>query len=224
MKRALVVSMSILLVGALLCSVSCVAQDPEYSLKDYMPQTVGSKWTMKSADAEGDRTVTYEVLEARDLDGQEAMPIVARTPEGTVSSGTMESVTAERLTIFGAMFARRGAEGGGRPVTVRYQPPASFPGKMRVGQSEEISLKAKMGERQFDITMKLQLAAVETVTVPKGTFEDCLKLVYTTSYGRGEMTRTIWYAKGVGMVKRERSGRRGAAARVSELTDYALAK
>jgi hypothetical protein len=38
------------------------------------------------------------------------------------------------------------------------------------------------------------------------------------------MTRTVWYAKGVGMVKTEQAGRAGGAARVAELTDYTLAK
>jgi hypothetical protein len=62
------------------------------------------------------------------------------------------------------------------------------------------------------------------VTVPKGAFKDCLKLVYTTSFGRGEMKRSVWYAKGVGMVKTERPARGDRPATTAELTDYTLAK
>jgi len=224
MKRAFVVSMGIVFVATLVCSVSAWAQDAQYSLKDYMPQTVGSKWTMKSSGGEGDETVTYEVLKARDVNGQQAMPIVRKTADGSIRSGTLESVSAEKLIIFGSMFARRGDQADAQPMTMLYEPAAGFPGKMGVGQSEEAKVKVKRGEREFDITMKLELASVETVTVPKGTFEGCLKLVYTTSFGRGEMKRTVWYAKGVGMVKTQRTARGDRPPTRAELTDYKLAQ
>ncbi|MFQ6132953.1 MAG: hypothetical protein ACE5R4_13010 [Armatimonadota bacterium] len=223
MKRAMVLSLSFMLVAATLCSVPALAQEPEYTLKDYMPYTVGSKWMMKSVGGDGDQTSTYEVLEARNVGGQQALPIVMKTAEGQIRFGTLELVTADKLTIFGSLF-RRGGDQGGQTTTVRYEPAASFPGKMRAGQSEEAALKVNIGQRQMDVTIKLELAAVEAVTVPKGTFEDCLKLVYTTSFGRGEMKRTVWYAKGVGMVKTERTGRGGQGTRVAELTDYSLVK
>ena len=223
MKRALMLSIGVVLVAALLCSVATVAQGPEYGLKDYMPQTVGSKWIMKSTGAQGEVTNTYEVLAARDVDGQQAMPIVMKTADGTITSGTLEAVSADKLTMFGTIFGRRGAQAGGEPVTVIYQPAAVFPGKLRVGQSEQSEVKSTMGGQPVTMTMKLELAAVETVTVPKGTFENCLKLVYTTVFAQGERKRTIWYAKGVGMVKREDTRRADQPPRVSELTDYALA-
>ena len=39
--------------------VCAVAQ--EYALQDYMPQKVGSTWTMKSSGGQGDETLTVEV-------------------------------------------------------------------------------------------------------------------------------------------------------------------
>jgi hypothetical protein len=221
MKGAIAVSMGVVLVAAVVCSVS--AQDAEYSLKDYMPQGVGSTWTMKSSGGDGDGTVICEVLKKRELGGNQVTPIVTKGSDGNAVYGSIETLTAEKLTIFGAMFGRGGDQGGGAPTVITYEPAASFPGKLRSGQSETAKFKINRGERQMDITLKLELAAVETVTVPKGTFEGCLKLVYTTSFGQGQMTRTVWYAKGVGMVKSQRTAPRGGAVTTDELTDYKLA-
>jgi hypothetical protein len=223
MKREAALLVGLLLAATFLCSMAVMAQQAaEYSLKDYMPQTVGSKWTMKTTGAQGEETITYEVLAVRDVEGQQALPIVMKTAAGDIRSGTLESVSPDKLVIFGTLFARRGAEAGTEPTTTLYQPAASLPGTWRVGQSEERQLKSSRGDQQVDITLKLELAGVESVTVPKGTFADCLKLVYTTSFGQFQMTRTVWYAKGVGMVKTEQPGRGGGAPRVAELTDYAL--
>jgi len=223
MKRAFVVSLIVVLLAALVCSVSIWAQGVEYSLKDYMPQTVGSKWTMKSTRGAEVTTVTSEVLKAQDVAGQKAMLIVTKGADGAITSGSLESVTPEKLTIFGTMFRRRGAEAG-EPTPRLYQPAAVFSGKMRVGQSAEVKVQTSRGDQQRDITMKLELAGVETVKVPKGTFDGCLKLVYTTSFGQFEMKRTVWQAKGVGVVKTERPGRGERPATTTELTDYQLAK
>ena len=220
MKRVLAVSVGVLLVMTWLLCAAALAQGTEYTLKDYMPQTVGSTWTMKTTGPQGERTVTYEVLAARDIEGRKTMPIVMNNAQGQVQSGTMEAVAVDAMTLFGSLSRPRNAEAGAEPSTSLYQPAASFPGKLRVGQSEERKLKMSRGGQEMDVTLKLQLAAVESVTVPKGTFADCLKLVYTTSFGERAMTRTVWYAKGVGMVKREQSGGAGQPARVAQLTDY----
>jgi len=224
MKRVLVALVGAVVVMGWLLSVAASAQGPEYTLKDYMPQTVGSKWTMKTTGDQGEQMIAYEVLPARDIEGQKAMPIVMKNAEGQVQSGTLEAVTADKLTMFGSLFRGRNAASGTEPPTILYQPPASFSGKLRVGQSEEKQVKITFGGQEMNITLKLQLATVESVTVPKGTFADCLKLVYTTSFGGGRtMTRTVWYAKSVGMVKTEQGGGGGRPARVAELTDYKLA-
>jgi hypothetical protein len=225
MKRALVVPVVVALLAVALWSGSVVAQDAQYTLKDYMPQTVGSKWVMKTTGPRGEATVTYEVLAARDINGQNAMPIVEKSAEGQLRRGSLESVTDEHLTLFGSIFAPRGDQAGTQPVPMLYEPAAVFPGALKVGQTAEAPVKVKRGDREFDVTLKLTLEAVETVNVPKGSFADCLKLVYTTSFGQGEMKRTVWYAKGVGMVKTEQTGRRAdQGPTTGELTDYQIAQ
>ena len=112
MRRASAVSLGMMLVVGLLWAGSAPAPGQEYILQDYMPQTVGSKWTMKSAGGQGDRTTTMEVLKPREIDGHQAMPIVTKTAEGRVRMGSLESVTLDKYMLFGTIFGRRGDEGG----------------------------------------------------------------------------------------------------------------
>jgi len=224
MKRSLALSVGVLLAVAWLLSVAALAQGPEYTLKDYMPEAIGSSWTLSTTGAEGEEKVTYEVLPGREIDGQKAVAIVMKDAEGQAHSGMLQAVTPDKVTTFGSLSRDRNAEASAEPSVRLYKPPAIFPGKLRAGQSAEQQVKMTRRDEEVDITLKVQLAALETVTVPKGTFADCLKLVYTTSYGERTMTRTVWYAKGVGMVKTEQAGRSGRPARVAQLTDYKLAK
>jgi hypothetical protein len=79
-----------------------------------------------------------------------------------------------------------------------------------------------------------QVEGVESVTVPAGTFPDALKVatVQTLTLHRGQDTRYArqqvleWYARGVGLVKRETRTSQGkdAAASVEQLQSYSGSK
>jgi hypothetical protein len=230
MKRVFVLGSAVAVLAAMLCCGTALAQDEEYALKDYMPQTVGSTWTMKSTGGRGEGTVTVEVQEPQDVNGVEVPVIVTKSEDGTIRSGSLETVDDDNWTIYGSIGVR-GRRGGGEagaqpaePTTTIYDTPIKYPGKLKVGQTAEASLNMTMGERQVEVTLKLELAAIETVTVPNGTLEGCLKLVTTRGFGERQFSETTWYAKGIGAVKTERPGRGEGAARVTELIDYELAE
>jgi len=195
-----------------------IAADDEYTLKDYMPRTVGSTWTMQTTG--GGPKSTMEVLKPEDIGDKQVSALVTKTAEGAVRSASYETVDADNLIIYGTLF---GGRQGGEPRKVLYDPPAKFKGKVKVGDVQEATYQMSMGGQNQQVTMKLTLEAVENVTVPKGTFEGCLKLVTTTKFADREMTRTTWYARGVGTVKTERQGRDGQTV-VTELVDYKLAE
>lgn len=203
---------------------AAVAQDAEYALRDYMPGTVGSTWSLLPTGETG-RAMTMEVLPPQDVGGQQISPLVTKGADGAIRNGTFQTVDATGLTIYGTLFNRgqQGGQAAGGPTTIAYDPPAKFPGALKVGQSASATFKSAMRGQPADVTMTVTLAAVESVTVPKGTFADCLKIVTTTTFGQGQMTRTAWYAKGVGTVKMERQGRNGQI-NISELVDYKLAE
>lgn len=60
---------------------------------------------------------------------------------------------------------------------------------------------------------RYEVAAIERVTVPAGTFDDCVKLAVATEIDGERETSTVWLAPGVGPVKLAR-----ATGRVDELT------
>ena len=213
-----------LLAVGILVLFACVAVGQEYALQDYMPQKIGSKWTVKQTGGRGEETLTIGIASTMDMGGTPVPLALTQAADGTPRSGALELVSADAYTLYGVMFGGRRGDGGGdgQLTTIPYDPPAAFPGKLTVGQSVEKAAKVGSGDQQRDVTIKLELAAVEDVTVPKGTFEDCLKLVYSTQFGDRSMTRTIWYAKGVGAVKTERPGFGDRPSTVTELVDYEL--
>jgi hypothetical protein len=212
----------------LLLATVAMAQDASYLLKDYMPQTVGSKWVMKTATQQGETTNTITIGEPKDIAGQKVPQVLTTNAQGQFMRGSLEAATENAYTIYGNIRGAGRNQPADTPPTVSlYDPMVVFPAKLTVGQKAEVATKTQMRGQAADVKVSLTLAAVESVTVPKGTFADCLKLVLTTDFGRGSMTRTMWYAKGVGIVKTEQPAggpnAANAAPRVAELIEYVLA-
>ena len=218
MKRTILM----VIAAVLLCGLVTVAlaQDQEYALKDYMPYTIGSKWTMSTTNRQGATTITLEIEKPKE--GQPGVQISTKAADGTLQRGSLESITDDSYTIYGTVRVPRG---GGDPTVTLYNPAAVFPGKMKAGGHAEAATKVSMQGQDVDVTMKIDLVAVESVKVPKGTFDNCLKLVFTSTTPRGDMKRTAWYAKGIGVVKTEQTGMgQNATPRTAELVDYTLAQ
>ncbi len=224
MKRTLMALLAAAVL-ALLAHGLALGQEQTYTLEGYMPQTTGSKWVLRTTGRQGETTITYEVGEPKEFAGQQAMPILQKDAQGNLQRGSYEAVTEEGYTLFGSVMMPRGPEAGAAPLEMTYEPAAAFPGTMKVGDRSEATVTVTRPNGTSEITLSLELAAVETVTVPKGTFEGCLKLVYATTFGERTMARTAWYAEGVGLVKTESGGvGPNRAPRVAELTDYQLAE
>jgi formylglycine-generating enzyme required for sulfatase activity len=73
------------------------------------------------------------------------------------------------------------------------------PSKMKVGDVFG-DLRIDLGLVKVSITNR-QLDAIESVTVPAGTFKDAYKMTYKMNVGNSTSTVTEWYARGVGIVK-----------------------
>jgi hypothetical protein len=73
--------------------------------------------------------------------------------------------------------------------------------EMEVGQSITSTIPA--GKLDDDeITLRSTLVSVQTVNVPAGTFQDCLKFEMEVTDSPGTVyTENLWLAKGVGIVK-----------------------
>ena len=107
MKWLLALSVGLLLAAGGLLSPVALAQGPEYVLNDYMPEVAGSTWRLKTMREQGEETITYEMLPPREVDGQNALPIVMKDAEGQVRSGTLQATTPDKVTIFGSLRRRQ---------------------------------------------------------------------------------------------------------------------
>jgi hypothetical protein len=213
-----VLTLSTVVMGA------AAAQDaaPTYLLKDYMPQAEGAKWIMKTTNQQGaETTLTTTVGKPKEVDGQQAFPMLTTNADGQLMRGTLETVTDNAYYLFGAIRGQRNQQGDQPATESLYDPMVVFPARLAVGQKAEATTKIQMRDQPVETKMVLELAAVESVTVPKATFDDCLKLVYATGNGDRVMKRTVWVAKGIGIVKTEQPGfGQNPQPRVTELMEY----
>lgn len=68
----------------------------------------------------------------------------------------------------------------------------------------------------------VKMLGTETVTVPAGTYEDCVKIAYTmvmnSPDGNSKQISEDWFAKGVGLVKSVEYDKKGNVTSIDELT------
>jgi len=140
-------------------------------------------------------------------------PYDGRLPDKTVIDGTelvngVETINGYVMDSEGLKKYKQGAPGDNYLI---FDPPRIiFPAQFDVGETylDSISAKAYSSDDTFiDLYTGnniVILASVEDVTVPAGTFKDCLKIyTYTTllqDHFGGAIT-TEWYARNVGLIK-----------------------
>ena len=134
-----------------------------------MPQTVGSKWVMKTTDRQGPTTITLEVAEPKEIAAQQVSPLLTKDAQGALTRGTLEKATENAYTLFGTIRMPRGQEGG-EPTTSLYDPMVVFPATMTVGQHAEATTKMSMRGQPGQVTMKLDPRRRRVRHRPQGHF------------------------------------------------------
>jgi hypothetical protein len=208
---------------------------PALAATDIIPCAVGNKWTydcyktMRGAIRYQDKTMTamndtsfgssvYEVLAA---DSKATPPVFNYRESSDTNSSATGSNDRDQIDIklvnaaIGQQMTSsyRTSSGSDKPDKQDYEPALLYfvhdaaPGKQwTVGP---------MRDEETQIPMTAKAVGKETVTVPAGTFKDCLKIVYTGDTMSGNVdvwgkhftvtsgrTRGIyWIADGVGVVK-----------------------
>jgi hypothetical protein len=80
---------------------------------------------------------------------------------------------------------------------VCFSPPLYFANGLEVGDGDTQAVNGG------DVVFSYEFLGVESVTVPAGTFEDCMKLEIHIESGGHDDAFHLWLAKGVGSVKRD---------------------
>jgi hypothetical protein len=171
-----------------LLTISAAAQKSEAPVPDYFPLRVGDSWTYRSAGSDTQYSVT--VL------GEE------KQADGTIRYLVEKLAGAKVHTLFSKasgwvlMHSERYPEHEG--LEAKYEPARQYlKNPLRAG--------AQWGWKGEDYTKKEleevnQVVGPEDVTVPAGKFR-AMKVVSKVAGATAPLTRTSWYADGVGLVK-----------------------
>lgn len=181
--------------------------DPK-ATADYFPLRVGDSWTYRNTEEGG---YTLKVLSEEPQEGGPVRYVVE------FRSGVIIQNIFSKAGGWVLFHAERYPEHEGLKAT--YEPPKQYlPNPLVAGQKWEWTGK---DPTQVEHQEKSRVVSFENVTVAAGKFR-AMKVVTEVGGGAIPMTRTSWYADGVGLVKSITDG--GKIKYGSELTDYSFKK
>lgn len=199
------------------------------------PLTQGSTWTYKVTDpALGNIAKTVVVEGPSTVPGTDPgmQAVLVHSTQLRQVSGAQETYEERswQVELTNGLVVRLREDdstNGVQTATTRWTPNAimkSLAREQPVGWTHtdtttEVERVGTEAETSKQRTYKWQLAAVESVTVPAGTFPNALKLVRTKINKDGQETseRTYWLVPGVGKVKED-------GERLEELQSYDIKK
>jgi hypothetical protein len=175
---------------------------------DYFPLRVGDSWTYRNTEEGG---YTWKVLSEEPKEGS-AIRYVVEVRSGVIIQNVFSKTTGWVLFHSESYLEHEG-------LKATYEPPKQYlPNPLVAGQKWEWAGK---DPTQVEHHESSRAVGFENVTVPAGKFR-AMKVVSEISGGSSLMTRTNWYADGVGLVKSTTQG--GQIKYGSELTDYSFKK
>jgi hypothetical protein len=161
------------------------AQEEVKATKEYIPLAKGNFWEYKITRGDKEKNGKLEIVEKL---GEGRFKVeLTPTDGGFGGEGSVE------FCIDGDFFCWKSSVG-----------PASKTMRMlkfgaKKGDSWTSTMELPAPERIPPMTWNSTIVALEEVSTPAGVFKDCLKVVHTMPMEIG--TVSIWFAKGVGMVK-----------------------
>ena len=189
-----------------LLTVGAAAEKPAAPAHDYFPLRVGDSWSYRSID--GDTKHTLKVLSEE------------KQADGTIRYLVEKLAGAKVLMVFSKsggwvlMHSEQYTEHEG--LEVKYEPPKQYLQNPLTAGTKWV-WKGK-DYTQTDLDENHQVVGFENITVLAGKFR-AMKVV-SRIVGAALMTRTTWYADGVGLVKSETEG--GQIKYGWELADYSF--
>jgi hypothetical protein len=182
-------------------------KDPK-ATADYFPLRVGDSWTYRNTEEGG---YTLKVLSEEPQEGGPVRYVVE------FRSGVIIQNIFSKAGGWVLFHAESYPEHEGLKAT--YEPPKQYlPNPLVAGQKWEWTGK---DPTQMEHHESSRVVGFENVTVAAGKFR-AMKVVSEVSGGAIPMTKTSWYADGVGLVKSTTVG--GQIKYGSELTDYSFKK
>ena len=175
--------------------------------QNYYPDEFGNTWILRSEDGVEERFVTIEGPET--INGEE----LAVISDGTYPVSNPASNNPNKFFIKSTpnevLIFRATATVQEIPATIDYSPPETFlPVPIGLGSEWTVTGDAKVlllgVEINIPTTNTAKVVAVEDVTVPAGTFHDCLKIeqeLAASGLLSFSTQSTMWLAPDFGLVK-----------------------
>jgi hypothetical protein len=168
--------------------------------QNFYPDDIGNTWVLQSEDGTALRTVTIKGPD--DLNGQEVKRIEDGTNPDDISQYFVKP-DSDGLNLYRAVVSLPLLG----EITFDYSPPQVFlPIPIVLGTTWTLESETNTPlTGAVTISIRAEVVAIEDVTVPVRTFQDCLKIVQDTSLRLGiielTFTSTMWLAPDVGLVK-----------------------
>jgi len=187
-------------------------QQPKQQLAatgDFFPLRVGDSWTYRHLNGEGQHTLKV-LSEEKQADG--SIRYVVETQEGLTVHTWFSKANGWVL-----MHKERYPEH--ENLLADYEPARQYlQNPLIAGAKWEWNGK---DSTLTDVHENNQVIGFEKITVPAGTFR-AMKVESKVAGGKARMTRTYWYADGVGLIKSTTEG--GQVKYGWELADYSFKK
>lgn len=204
------ISILMAIVLAILAPGPAVAAKPKPAKveADYFPLRVGDSWTYRTSEEGG---YTLKVLSEEPQEGGPARYVVE------LRSGVIIQNVFSKAGGWVLFHAQSYPDHEGLKAT--YEPPKQYlPNPLVAGQKWEWTGK---DPTQVERRESSRVVGFENVTVAAGKFR-AMKVITEVGGDAAPMTKTNWYADGVGLVKSTTEG--GQIKYGSELTDYSFKK
>ena len=171
--------------------------------QNYYPDEFGNTWILRSADRIEERLVT---IEGPETIRNESLKVISdgtypvSDPASNNPNKFFIKATPNRVLIFRATATVQGLV-----VTINYSPAATFlPIPIELNKPWTVVGEATLGFLSIPVTNVATAVAVEDVTVPTGTYHDCLKIEQELS-ASGLLSfstqSTMWLAPDFGLVQ-----------------------
>ena len=196
----------------LLSTVIVCGSVSDSQAQNYYPDDFGNTWILHSTDGIDERVVT---IEGPETIGTESLKVIS---DGTYPISNPTSNTPNKFFIktepHGVLIVRAIASVAilGQ-ITIDYSPPETFlPLPIGVGSEWTVSGEATASllglAIKIEATNTAKAAAIEDVTVPAGTFQDCLRIEQQLQTQLSpalatfpSTSSTMWLAPDVGLVQ-----------------------
>ena len=173
--------------------------------QSYYPDEFGNTWILQSTDGHEERLVRIEE-DPEIIDGKELRVI----SDGTYPVSNPASNNPNKFFIKtepdGVRIYRATATVQGFDVIIGYSPPETFlPVPIGLDSEWTVTGKARFLGLPVEVINAAKVVTVEPVTVPAGTFQNCLKIEQTFSASGlitvAPQSSTMWLAPDFGLVQ-----------------------